>query len=243
MFGFAAVCLFTGFGLERLLGDRRKIFAVSLPDGQLAQETFGTLRFLAMASITFGLMLFLVDHADSTPRRFALTFGVSWVSFEVLYWMLHRAMHTRRGFRFHRYHHDSRVMSPMTGYSMSKVEAIGWLVALTGPPAVLSLFVPISIEGFVAYLAYHMSGNIVGHSNVELFGLIVGKRPTSWWLHPITYHALHHARVTNHYGFGSTFMDRWLKTEWADWPALHARVAAGDALRRFTEKASAPKAG
>jgi sterol desaturase/sphingolipid hydroxylase (fatty acid hydroxylase superfamily) len=145
-------------------------------------------------------------------------------------------MHTRRGFRFHRYHHDSRVMTPMTGYSMSAVETVGWLVGLIGPLALLSWVMPVSLEGWLAYMAYHVSGNIVGHSNVELLGRLAGTRLVSWLAHPITYHALHHARVHNHYGFGSSFMDRWLHTEWSDWPVLHARVLAGDAIPRLTEK-------
>lgn len=233
----AAVFVTAGFALERALGAGRTIYGVSVPEGQLVQETLGTLRFLAMASVTFALLLHLASHAPTTTRSFWITFGTCWASFEVLYWILHRAMHTRRGYRFHRYHHDSRVMTPMTGYSMSTVESAGWLVALAGPPALLSLAMPISVDGFAAYMLYNMSGNIVGHSNVEPFGTFLGRRAASWAMHPITYHALHHARVTNHYGFGSTFMDRWMRTEWADWPTMHARVRAGRPISRFTEKA------
>jgi sterol desaturase/sphingolipid hydroxylase (fatty acid hydroxylase superfamily) len=236
LFVYAAICLLAGFGAERALAGARRIYRVSLPDGQLAQETIGTVRFLAMASIAFGLLLANVRHAPNDAARLATTFLVCWAGFETYYWVLHRAMHTRAGYRFHRYHHDSRVMTPMTGYSMSVVEGLGWIVGLTGPLLVLSLVMPVSIEGWLAYMAYHVSGNIVGHSNVELLGPALGTRWLSWLAHPITYHAMHHARVHNHYGFGSTFMDRWLGTEWGDWPALHRRVLAGRGPGRLTER-------
>jgi sterol desaturase/sphingolipid hydroxylase (fatty acid hydroxylase superfamily) len=239
LFGWSGVCLLLGFGAERALGPTRRIYRISHSDrqGQLVQETIGTVRFLAIASVAFGILLAVVRHAPNDAARFTVTFLVCWAGFEAYYWALHRAMHTRVGYRFHRYHHDSRVMTPMTGYSMSVVEALGWLVGLTGPLLLLSLAMPISIEGWLAYMAYHVSGNVVGHSNVELMGRAVGTRWLSWLAHPITYHAMHHARVHNHYGFGSTFMDRWLGTEWSDWPALHLRVLAGRGPGRLTERA------
>jgi sterol desaturase/sphingolipid hydroxylase (fatty acid hydroxylase superfamily) len=234
---YAAVCLLVGFAAERLLSPSRRIYRVPLPAGQLVQETIGTVRFVAMASVAFGLLLANVHHAPTDATRLTITFFVCWGGFEAYYWALHRAMHTRAGYRFHRHHHDSRVMTPMTGYSMSAVEGLGWIVGLTGPLLLLSLAMPVSIEGWLAYMAYHVSGNIVGHSNVELMGRIVGTRWLSWLAHPITYHAMHHARVQNHYGFGSTFMDRWLGTEWGDWPALHRRVLDGRGPSRLTERA------
>ena len=234
--GLVAASLAAGFAAERWLGARRRIFAVPLREGQLFRETVGTARFVALAIPVFAGVLLVADHAPTDAARFAITFFACWASFEVYYWALHRAMHTGRGYRWHRYHHDSRVTTPMTGYSMSTVEAFGWLVGLAGPPLLLSLAMPISIEGWIAYLAYHVSGNIVGHANAEVLGAVVARRPTSWIAHPITYHALHHARVNNHYGFGSTFMDRSLGTEWGDWPELHARVLAGAPMTRLSER-------
>jgi len=235
--GGVGVSLAFGFAAERVLGRSRRIFDVPLRDGQLFRETVGTLRFVALAIPSFAALLAFADHAPNDAGRFALTFLVSWAGFEVYYWGLHRAMHTKRGYVFHRYHHDSRVTTPMTGYSMSTVEAFGWLVGLVVPPLLLSLVVPLSVEGWLAYLAYQVSGNVVGHSNVELLGHPVSRTPLSWIAHPITYHSLHHARFDNHYGFGSTFMDRSMHTEWNDWQELHARVLAGAPMTKLSERA------
>jgi sterol desaturase/sphingolipid hydroxylase (fatty acid hydroxylase superfamily) len=55
-------------------------------------------------------------------------------------------------------------------------------------------------------------------------------------MHPITYHALHHARFVNHYSFGSSFMDRLLGTEWEDWTALHDRVRDGEPMTKLSQR-------
>jgi lathosterol oxidase len=232
-----AVTVAIGFLLERVLGTRRRIFALPRAAGQLRQELVGNLRFVAMAALAFAGLLAIVPHAPSTLASFCVTVAWCWVGFEVYYWILHRAMHTSRGFRFHRYHHDSRVTSPLTGYSMSTVESLGWLVGLTGVPLLLGFVMPISIPGFIAnHTLYQVPGNVIGHANVDFFPAGASKRINSWISHPTLYHSLHHARFNNHYSFGSSFMDRLLGTEWADWPALHRRVIGGEPLESLSER-------
>jgi Delta7-sterol 5-desaturase len=228
-----------GFALESALGDSRKIYDLPLADGQLRWELRATVRFVLMAGVTFGLLLAYVPIAEPDFANGALTFGVCWVGFEVYYWGLHRSMHTKRLFRFHKLHHESRVTTPLTGYSMSTVESLGWLLGLAGVPFLLSLVTPISVEGFFLYHAlYQVAGNQIGHSNVDFFPAAASNRASSWISHPITYHSLHHARFNNHYSFGSSFMDRLLGTEWADWPELHKRVVSGIAMRKLSERGS-----
>ena len=120
--------------------------------------------------------------------------------------------------------------------SFPALAATGWVLGFCLAPIALSLVAPVSVEGWALYLVYNYSGNIVGHVNVELFPRSLGTRRNSWLSHPIVYHALHHARFVNHYGFGSTFMDRLLGTEWGDWSRLHDRVRAGRPLTSFTER-------
>ena len=232
-----------GFLLEAALGASRRIFDLPRARGQLRWELLATVRFVMMAGVSFGALLFVVPVAEAGFASAALTFGVCWAGFEVYYWGLHRTMHTRTFFRFHKLHHDSRVTSPLTGYSMSAVESLGWLIGLTGVPFALSLFTPISVEGLLAYHAlYQVAGNQIGHSNVDFFPAFASDRANSWVTHPITYHSLHHARFDNHYSFGSSFMDRLLGTEWADWPALHKQVVSGRAMQKLSQRGT-PGAG
>lgn len=238
--GLVAFATGVGFALERQLGNTRRIFALPRGEGQFRRESIGTLRFVAMAAFAFAGLLWAIPFAEESAGSIAATFFFCWFGFEVYYWGLHRLMHTKPLYRFHRYHHESRVTSPLTGYSMSGVESVGWLVGLIGVPLAMSLVAPISLAGLLAYHAlYQVSGNVIGHANVDFFPGAVSKRANSWISHPIVYHSLHHARFNNHYSFGSTFMDRLLGTEWHDWPELHARVISGTPLQKLTERGSA----
>lgn len=238
--GLVAFAIWVGFALERRLGSTRRIFALPRADGQLRREFIGTIRFVAMATFAFAGLLWAVPFAEESASSVSATIFCCWFGFEVYYWGLHRLMHTRPFYRFHRYHHESRVTSPLTGYSMSGVESLGWLIGLIGVPLVMSLAAPISLMGLLAYHAlYQVTGNVIGHANVDFFPGAVSKRANSWISHPIVYHSLHHARFNNHYSFGSTFMDRLLGTEWSDWPELHARVIGGIPLQKLSERGSA----
>jgi sterol desaturase/sphingolipid hydroxylase (fatty acid hydroxylase superfamily) len=228
-----------GFALEARLGATRRIFDLPRAQGQLRRELVGTLRYVVMAAFAFAALLRIVPFAEESATSIATTFFVCWAGFEIYYWGLHRAMHWRPLYRFHRYHHESRVTSPLTGYSMSTVESLGWLVGLVGVPLLWSLVAPISLVGLVVYQAlYQIAGNVIGHANVDFFPAALEKRANTWISHPIVYHSLHHARFNNHYGFGSTFMDRLLGTEWADWPELHARVIRGEPLTKLSARGS-----
>ncbi len=233
--GLIAINVAIGFGLEVALGAKRRIWDLPRADGQLRWELIGNLRFIVMAAFSFAGLLWVAPFAKEGATSILTTFVVCWIGFEIYYWGMHRAMHWSPLYRFHRYHHESRVTSPLTGYSMSTVESIGWLIGLVGIPLLLSAITPISLIGLVAYHAsYQISGNVIGHANVDFFPASAAKRANSWLFHPTTYHALHHARYINHYSFGSSFMDRLLGTEWSDWPALHARIRRGEPLEKLT---------
>jgi len=237
-----AIAAGAGFALEAALGSTRRIWDLPREEGQLRWEFLANLRFIVMAGIAFAGLLWTVPvalAAEDTTGRAILTFFVCWSVFEIYYWGMHRLMHYPRFYRFHRFHHDSRVTSPLTGYSMSTVESIGWLIGLTGAPFLLGLFTPISLTGLIAYhVLYQIPGNVVGHANVDPFPKAAQARIASWMNHPILYHSLHHARFNNHYSFGSSFMDRLLGTEWPDWPELHARVISGTPLKKLSERGS-----
>ena len=241
--GLIAINTAIGFGLEIFLGSKRRIWDLPRADGQLRWELIGNLRFIIMAAFSFAALLELAPLAEESAVSIGTTFGVSWIGFEIYYWGLHRAMHWPRLYRFHRYHHDSRVTSPLTGYSMSTVESLGWLVGLVGIPLLLSGITPISLIGLIAYhMTYQVTGNVIGHANVDFFPASAAKRANSWMVHPTTYHALHHARYNNHYSFGSSFMDRLMGTEWADWPELHARIRNGEPLKKLSVRGASSTA-
>lgn len=234
--GLTAMALGYGFLLQRIL-PKRKVFDVPLAAGQHRFEALGNVVFLAVTTTTVTAALasgwgrFGGGWGRGVATFFALLFG-----FQVYYYALHRAMHHRALVRFHRWHHRSHVTTPLTGQSVSFGEAVGWMGGYVGLPLLFSLAVPISFEGWAAYLAFNVLGNIVGHANVEPNPPAAGSRAATWLVNVFVYHALHHARWNGHYSFQAAMMDRLFGTEFADWPALFAKVGAGKPMTSLKEK-------
>lgn len=234
------IALAIGYALEALW--KRPVWDLPLDAGQTGAELRGNAAFLVVniAALTAVLGLGAVRFGDDDAASVALTFLVFAGAFQVWFYVMHRGLHHPRLVRFHRHHHLSRVTTPLSGQSASWVESMGWALGYAGLPLLMSLVHPVSLVGVAAYLAFNIVGNIVGHANVE----VVPPSSTLWWRSLLatvfTYHALHHARWTGHYGFASTWADRLLHTEWADWPALHQQVWSGHPMKSLKERADPP---
>jgi Delta7-sterol 5-desaturase len=229
--------LVVGFALERAMPSRR-IWSDPVPPGQLRHEAKGNVVFLlvTIASFTAVLAGRLVRFGPDGWQSALTTFFALFFGFQVHFYSLHRALHHPALVRFHRWHHASRITTPLSGQSTSFVEALGWMGGYVVLPALLSRLIPISAEGYVYYMAFNVIGNIVGHANVETVGASRSLRARSLVATVFTYHALHHLRWTGHYGFASTWLDRLLGTEWPDWLALHEKVASGHPLTLATAR-------
>lgn len=243
VFGFlvalTVASILAGFAIERSdYGRRRRIWDVPLTPGQYRWEAAANVRFVLVGTLAFTLAIKsgAIRFGATTAASFAMTFGTSWLFFEVYYYFLHRALHTSALVRFHRLHHRSKVGTPLTGLSMSLFETLSWMVGYLVPPLLVSRFLPISGEAWVLYLIYHWGGNIIGHVNVEIMPQLSGRPVLSLFAHSITYHALHHARWKGHFALYTTFLDRALGTEWADWVALDRKVRAQQPLTNLKER-------
>ena len=235
--GLTLLALAIGFIAERVFRDYR-VFAVSLAKHQLRFELIGNLVFIAVttAALTLVLQAKRVRFGEEGWIRGILTFFAILVGFQIYYWFLHRLMHTKALIQIHAWHHRSHVTTPLSGQSMGFLEALGWMLGYAGLPLAFSLLVPISFWGWAGYLAFNILGNIVGHANVEMTAKMGVTRTTALIGNPFVYHALHHARWRGHYAFQAAFMDRVFGTEFADWPALYARVSSGQPLKSLKER-------
>lgn len=226
--GLSLVSIAAGFALERLLAKKR-IWSVPLKPDQYRFELLGNIGFLAVQIPAFTLAFHRgwLRFGDGSP---VLTYLVMYVGFQVYYYGLHRLMHRPSLLFTHRWHHRSQVTTPLTGHSMTPIEAVGWSVGYIGIPMLLSLLTPVSFVGWVGYIAFNVSGNLIGHSNIEPMPARMVTRTTALISPPFIIHALHHARWTGHHSFASLYMDRLFGTEWTDWPALHRIISAGSPL-------------
>jgi sterol desaturase/sphingolipid hydroxylase (fatty acid hydroxylase superfamily) len=228
--------MLAGFALERSrLGARRRIFAVPLDDGQLGWEARANLQIVALATLVLAAAVPRGRFAPATAAGALVTFAGMYAWFEAFYYVLHRALHTRALVRFHRQHHRSRVTTPLTGFSMSPVEGLGWLAGYVLPVLVVHGLV---FPAWLAYVAYSWAGNVLGHANVEL-GVRALRGRVALAAHPLIYHALHHARWTGHYALYTSVLDVAFGTTFADWRSLYDRVRAGRPLRALRERGDA----
>lgn len=236
--GISCASLALGFALERALPGKR-IWALPLDPGQLRHELIGNARFLVIAAVSAAAAIAggWARLGQDSLLRGSCTFVALALGFQVYYYVLHRALHRRSLVRFHRFHHLSRVTTPLSGQSMSGVEALGWMLGYVGLPVAFSWLLPISFTGAAAYVGYNVFGNIVGHANVELVPRRRWLRWSSLLSNTFIFHALHHARWQGHYGFAAALMDRLCGSEWPDWAPLHARVVEGRPLTDLRERA------
>jgi sterol desaturase/sphingolipid hydroxylase (fatty acid hydroxylase superfamily) len=230
--------LVVGFAIERRVQRAgRKVLDMPLRRGQLRHEAIGTALFHLVFIPPFVWALHTgAIRFDGGWLANLLGFGVAWYGFVLFYYFFHRAMHHRRLFWMHRWHHESVVTTPMSGLSMHPAEAIGWTFAMLGPAIVLSHFHLLGAAGWLFFLGVHWIGNIVGHANAELFPMRSTRLSTLTMSNPISYHSLHHARFEGHYGFVVATMDWLFGTEFPDWLAVHERVLAGKPLSSAREK-------
>jgi sterol desaturase/sphingolipid hydroxylase (fatty acid hydroxylase superfamily) len=235
--GLTLLSVAAGFLAERLF-PKRRVMALPLPEGQLRHELLGNVVFvsLTIACFTAALQSGLVLVGPTSLAREVTTFVVLMFGFQIYYYFLHRAMHAPALLPFHAWHHRSQVTTALTGQSVSFGEALGWMVGYVALPLALSRLWPIGFGGWAAYMAFNVSGNIVGHANVELTSRLNGTRVLSAFANPWVYHALHHARWTGHFGFQAAWMDRLFGSEFADWPALHARILGGQPMKSLKER-------
>lgn len=236
--GATLVGLVFGVGAERLAWRRgRKVYDVPMKRGQLRTEVTGTLLFHAVWLPIIALVLTsgTLHFAEGWPAA-VTTFVVAWWSFQALYYFLHRAMHLRALFWIHRWHHESLVTSPMTGLSMSPLEALAWAAAFLGPAYLLSAIGMLHAGGWMVFFAAHFVGNVAGHANAEIFPYRVNRLGSIVYSNAIVYHSMHHARFDGHYGFGAALMDWAFGTEWPDWRELHLRIMDGRPLTSLRQR-------
>ena len=224
--------------------DSRVVFELPLKRGQTRNEVVGNLLWHLMWMPAFALVVSngVLRFGEGIWLDLA-TFFLCVYSFQMFYWLMHRAMHWRPLFFMHKWHHDSLVTTPLTGFSIHPLEGIGWIACFVGPAAFVSLFTEVGAWGYLMFVIVGWSGNIVGHANAEFMPSISS---THWgsrlFGNPVSYHCLHHARFDRHYGFATSWMDAIFRTQWPDWIAVAKRVRGGAPLTKLRERVKTSEA-
>ncbi|MEW5742040.1 MAG: sterol desaturase family protein [Myxococcota bacterium] len=217
----------------------RRVYRVPFAKGQWASEFKAAVTVILFDALVVGTALSLEvwTFAPVTPAATAWTWAVMFVWYEVWFYAVHRALHTRALYRFHAQHHVAKVTGPLTSLSFGLIERAVLLLGAVGASAALSRVMPISPAGVMAYFFSNYVLNIWGHANVEV---LPEGFPRTWWgrlFISTSFHAMHHARYQGHYGLFTQVLDRLFGTYWDDYPEVHARAARGEGLTRLGERA------
>jgi len=245
------VAALIGLAFLGLLGTRfgrqRRVLSLPWRSGQIASEAWACARVLVFDAVAALLLWAAVGGSEGLGRLFSgrgaaaalLTFGALFAWYEVWFYALHRALHTRHAWRWHRQHHVAVVCSPLTAFSFSLVERSGLLLGLLVFFSLGVIGVPLSVAGASAYVLLNQVLNILGHSNVEWTPARPGAVWLTRWAVTPTFHALHHARRRTHFGLFTTVLDRALGTVEADYLQALASTSAGQPLAETARRSTA----
>jgi sterol desaturase/sphingolipid hydroxylase (fatty acid hydroxylase superfamily) len=217
----------------------RRVYRRLAPSGQFRRELRSAALIIAFDAIAFALArtFGLLKLAPPTLANAACTFAVMFVGLEIWFYVSHRALHTRALFFLHAEHHRAKITHPISALSFHLGERALLMAGATLFAIVASRLVPITFEGLLAYFLFNYVLTVVGHLNVELTDRGFARTALGRVCFTATYHAMHHARGTRHFGLFTRFLDRALGTEWEDYEAVHARAASGDGMQGFAERA------
>ena len=167
--------------VERVLVSSKRIYDVPLRDRQLARELLGNGLFVLIfaAAMTLVFMNGRIETAAFSWGGAAITFFGALVTFDLYYYALHFAMHTRALAPIHDWHHQSRVNTPWSSLSMSPVEAALWLVGIVLWPVLTAGVLPFVPEAYLAWLVFFWFSNTMGHINVEIVPAQASASPVS----------------------------------------------------------------
>ncbi len=189
-------------------------------------------------------MLIQLDWIRFTPSTVSLTlltFVVIFVFFEIWFYWTHRLLHTKLFWPLHIAHHRSSVISPFSGLQFSFGEKCILTAGSLGFAAVISWWLPITLPGLLLFFGFYYFQSINGHSNVEGTPSIFVKGVLRYLVGTPSFHAMHHARVTGHFGLMSPIQDYLFRTSYDDYKNVYMRAREGQGLTRVNEKGLSAK--
>lgn len=146
----------------------------------------------------YGLLAPLALSWWSVP----LMLGVSILCHDCWYYFVHRLMHTRRFYRFHKPHHMSLVPSPWSNDASGTVDTL----FVHGYYFVAALVLPVPAVSLLIHRVIDTVTSMVGHAGHEHTA-----GPTGRWPSPtpsIIFHDLHHSTFRTNFGHYFSIWDR-----------------------------------
>lgn len=194
----------------------KRVFRVDYPSMQFRSEIKSSLINVTMDSLFFATLIYFQPPAKD-PGNVWISLLISFVWFEIWFYVTHRLFHTKSLFFIHKQHHVAKVTSPFTAMSFSIIERMILICGGIGFLFFLSQVYPLSNLGIALYLTLNYFLNLMGHSNIEFFPPRLLNAALGRVLNAPTYHALHHARNKGHYGLFTPFLDWIFNSKFSDY--------------------------
>lgn len=139
------------------------------------------------------------------------------VFYDAWFFWVHRLLHSRPMFRFHRLHHTSVTPTVWTNHHETVVEAL-----LNQLYYALIVFVlPIPWQTLVVQKIYDQISGMLGHAGYEHFASPGARAP--WPLASTIFHDQHHGFFRYNFAHTFSFWDRWMGTLYPGYDAAVAR--------------------
>lgn len=194
------------------------IQSAPLPARQMRREIATSLLFLLVSGCVMPILyaLGLGRHTQFYWRvathgwpYFFVSIVLMMIVQDTYFYWTHRLMHHRRLFRwFHRTHHRSTNVSPLSTYSVHPLEAL----VGTGSGIVILLLVPVSQAALITFSIINTAYAIYTHLGYELLPRATAQHWLGRWINTSVAHNIHHARARYNYGWYFLFWDRAMGT-------------------------------
>jgi Delta7-sterol 5-desaturase len=216
----------------------RLIYNVSPNQEQLKEELNNSFFTSPIHAVLIWAALFsgFLTPSPTTFLSFVYTFLIVFVWTEIWHYFSHRLMHHKSLLWIHREHHKSKITNPLSSMSFSFLEKLIFSIGILVPLAALSLVMPISLYGIIAYYIFYFITNTLGHSNIEI------RKPgyTNTFMGKVfntpAYHAMHHARYVKNYGLITSVLDRVFNTMWEDYDQVQTSAAESKPLQKLSQR-------
>jgi Delta7-sterol 5-desaturase len=221
----------------------RLVYNVSANQEQLKEELNNSFFTSPLHAVLIWLALFtgfLKDH-PTTVLSFVYTFLIVFIWTEIWHYFSHRLMHHKSLLWIHREHHKSKITNPLSSMSFSFLEKLIFSIGILVPVALLSLMMPISLYGIVAYYLFYFITNTLGHSNIEIRKPGYTTTLMGRVFNTPAYHAMHHARYVKNYGLITSVLDRLFNTMWEDYGEVQTSAADHKPLQKLSQRMIAKK--
>lgn len=222
------------------LGQKRVIYHVEPSPKQIKTERKQYIWTLLADPIFLTSLFFLPfwkEKFSFTASSSLVMFLFHFVAFELLFYLLHRSLHSKSLYKYHRAHHIAHVTTPISAGSFHFVERVSLNVLFYAPMVIWGLMMgELPLFGVFICLFVNDFFNItLGHSNVDPYPKHFSDSLLFYFIHSPTSHAIHHSRIHGNYGLNTPWFDHLFGTAFLDSASMMKRVQQGQGFHRLDE--------